>query len=55
MLLNDDPGIMDAKAAEAQQLVPEASERRDSGAPLQWLFPWLLAIAGILITLALTR
>jgi hypothetical protein len=53
MLLNDDAGTMDPK--QAQQRAQEAGERRDPASSLPWLFPWLLAFTGMLITLALMR
>jgi hypothetical protein len=55
MLLNDDPGIIDAPAREAEPPASEPGPGRESGAHWQWLFPWLLAFAGMLITLALSR
>jgi hypothetical protein len=50
MLLNDDAGTIEAKPP-----APETAERREATALLPWLFPWVLAFAGILITLALMR
>jgi hypothetical protein len=55
MLLNDDPGIIKAGPSAAEGAAPEPTERREPGNAWQWLLPWLLAFAGMLITLVLGR
>jgi hypothetical protein len=49
-LLNDDAGTMDP-----DQASPQRQDTDERPASLPWLFPWVLAFTGILITLALTR
>jgi hypothetical protein len=53
--VDNHPSAIDRSAVEtsgAQALPAAASDRH---LPFGWLLPWLLALAGILITLALTR
>jgi len=53
MPISEDAGSLDGK--QDQPLGHAGAERVELPSALPWLFPWLLAIAGILITLALTR
>jgi hypothetical protein len=54
MLVNDDAGTLEAEAP-AQEAEDAGERRRGASTGLPWLFPWLLAFTGILITLALMR
>jgi hypothetical protein len=53
MLINDDTGALAAEDKPGR--AHDSSERRESALTLPWLFPWLLAVTGILITLVLIR
>ena len=53
MLLNEDAGTIGNE--QAPTLATDADEPREAASGLPWLFPWLLAFTGILITLALMR
>jgi len=54
MSLNDQPASVHADAA-----VPgawhESSQSRHDVARLPWIYPWILALAGVVLTLALAR
>lgn len=55
--MSADPALLRARQRAHPQpdADDESGERRAGALAFPWLFPWLLALAGILITLALTR
>jgi hypothetical protein len=55
MLLNDDPGVIEAQPRDAPRLPDETPEPHTAESHWYWLLPWLLAFAGMLMTVLLAR
>jgi hypothetical protein len=53
-LMNDHPAALDPKDSAGSHSSDGADAGGHDASPLNWLVPWLLALAGILITLALS-
>jgi len=53
--VDERPLAIDPSAVEADSAHALPAAAADRHLPLGWLLPWLLALAGILITLVFTR
>jgi hypothetical protein len=53
ILIHDNTGAIARERPDA--LAHDTDDAGDVASPLPWLFPWVLALTGILITLVLMR
>lgn len=53
--MSQNPAAIDSGAGDATDAARNGRPGPESATRLAWLLPWVLAVAGILLTLALSR
>jgi hypothetical protein len=53
--MRHDPAVLDADGADPEGAVSPRHVDEDDPGQIAWLLPWMLALAGILLTMAVFR